>query len=541
MVRTRETAGRKEWVALGVLVLPLLLVSMDITVVYFGLPTISAELGATGTQQLWMADIYGFALAGMLLTMGYLGDLIGRRRLLLIGAATFALASLTAAFAVNPEMLVAARLFQGLGGATLLPSTLALVSNMFSDRSQRRTAIAIWAIGMSTGSAIGPVVGGLLLEHFWWGSIFLVNIPVLALLFVLAPVLVPEFRRPRSEVGRFDVVSSLLSLVAILTTIWSIKELAVGGVDALHLGVLVVGLALTAVFVRRQLRLEQPMIDPRLFAQRGFGPAISLGLIAFLCLIGFSLFVTQYLIVVLGLSPLVAALWTLPPPVLTMVVAPFAVIMANRGTVRPAFLVAGAFVLAALGFVCMTQVSAGRDLAFVVAGATAIGVGSAIVLTLVTDLVVAVAPPEKAGSVSALTQTFQELGGALGIALFGTVGAVVYGRLVAADIPADVPEAARQAAGRTLGAAESVAAQLGGATGDRLRAVAHLAFTSSMHVVAVVGALVAVATAVFALNRLRHVANLPEDDGDGDDREDGGVEVVAEGAGAVSADDAVRS
>ncbi|MGW7491997.1 MFS transporter [Streptomyces sp. NPDC054786] len=511
MTRTNARAGRKEWIALGVLVLPLLLISMDITVLYFAVPSISAQFAPSSTQQLWMTDIYGFVLAGMLITMGNIGDLIGRRRLLLIGAAVFGVASIAAAYAGSAEMLIAARLLQGLGGATLMPSTLALVSNMFRDDAQRRTAISIWAIGTSAGSAIGPVVSGSLLNNFWWGSIFLINVPVLVLLFVLVPILVPEFRRPRHEVGRFDLLSSVLSLVAVLSIIWGLKELAVDGFGVIRVLAIVVGIVLAGVFFYRQTHLSHPMIDPKLFKRRGFSPAISLSLIAFCCLIGFSLFVTQYLMDVLHMSPLEAALWTMPPPACTMLLAPFAVVLANKGIVRPAYVIAGALLVAAAGFTCMTMLGVDHNIPLVVGGATAIGVGSAIVLTLVTDLVVAAAPPERAGSVSALTQTFQEFGGALGIAVFGSLGAAIYGnRIDHANLP-DVPADAVRAAGQTLGGAMEAATHLASTQAHELMNAAYSAFATSMNATAVLGIVITVATAAFTVNRLRHVANLPSD------------------------------
>ncbi|HEY0617769.1 MAG TPA: MFS transporter, partial [Kribbella sp.] len=217
-----QKAGRKEWIALGVLALPLLLVSMDVSVLYFAVPFISEDLGVSATEQLWIFDIYGFVLAGLLITMGSLGDRIGRRRLLIVGAVAFGVASVAAAYAQNPEQLIAARAVLGIGGATLMPSTLALIRNMFHDAGQRSKAIAFWSAVMLGGISLGPVLGGFLLEHFWWGSVFLINTPAMVLLLVLAPVLLPEFKTAAK--GRFDLISSVLSLAAVLPVIWGIKE-----------------------------------------------------------------------------------------------------------------------------------------------------------------------------------------------------------------------------------------------------------------------------------------------------------------------------
>ncbi|MFC7310453.1 MFS transporter [Streptomyces monticola] len=506
MTLTDVRAGRKEWIALAVLTLPLLLVSMDITVLYFGVPSIAADLGPSSTQQLWMIDIYTFVLAGMLITMGNIGDLVGRRRLLLIGATVFGAASVAAGLADSAEMLITARALQGLGGATLMPSTLALVTNMFRNPKQRSTAIAVWSIGLSAGAAIGPVVGGSLLNNFWWGSIFMINVPVLVLLLVAAPFLVPEFRGGTGS--KFDVLSSLYSLGAVLSLIWGLKEGAVHGFAGLPLAALAAGAALTAVFLRRQKQLSQPMIDLKLYRNRGFAPAICLSLIAFFCLIGYGIFTTQYLMDVLGMKPLEAALWTMASPALTFLLVPFAVVFARK--VRPAYIIAIAFVFCATGFAAMTQISTDRNMALLVYGVVGIGVGAAIVLTMVTDLVVASAPPEKAGSVSALTQTHQELGGALGIAVLGTVGAAVYRGAFDDRVGHGVPGQALEPARETLGSATAVARNLTPEQADSVLGAAHGAFVEAMHSTAALGIAVALGAALLAALRLRHIPTSQE-------------------------------
>src|SRR5260370_7597757 len=203
-------AGRKEWTGLAVLLLPLLLVTMDVSVLYFAVPFISRDLQPSSTEQLWIFEVYGFVLAGLLITMGSLGDRIGRRRLLLMGAAAFSLASLGAAYSHTAGQLIAARAVLGIAGATLMPSTLALIRNMFHDEKQRRTAIAIWTAATMSGIALGPVLSGLLLNHFWWGSAFLINVPFLIMLLALSPVLAPAFLSPQP--ARFDLAGSWLSL-----------------------------------------------------------------------------------------------------------------------------------------------------------------------------------------------------------------------------------------------------------------------------------------------------------------------------------------
>jgi MFS transporter, DHA2 family, multidrug resistance protein len=256
MNQATSKAGRREWIALGVLLLPVLLVSMDLTVLYFAVPSITVDLTPTSAEQLWMIDIYGFVLAGLLITMGTLGDRIGRRLLLLIGAVAFGAGSIAGAFAGSPEMLIAARALQGIGGATLMPSTLALIRNMFHDKQQRRTAVAIWSSGIAAGAALGPVVSGALLNSFHWGSIFLINVPVMVVLLVLAPMLLPEFRAIVR--GRFDLLSAVLSLAAVLPLIYGFKKVALEGFDVAPLNAIAVGLLLGAIFVRRQLTRPNP-------------------------------------------------------------------------------------------------------------------------------------------------------------------------------------------------------------------------------------------------------------------------------------------
>lgn len=268
---TARLAYRREWIAFTVLVLPLLLVSMDVSVLYFAIPAITRQLDPSATQQLWIFDSYAFALSGLLITMGSLGDRIGRRKLLLMGAAAFGLASVGAAYATSPEMLIAARVLLGIGGATLMPSTLALVRNLFQDDKQRGQAIAIWSGVMTGGIALGSVMSGLMLNHFWWGSVFLINVPAMLLLLLLVPVLVPEFKDPAP--GRFDLLSVPLSMAAVLPLVYGLKEIAAEGFEPLYLGCVAVGLVFGYVFLRRQRTREDAMISRALFRGRGFGAA----------------------------------------------------------------------------------------------------------------------------------------------------------------------------------------------------------------------------------------------------------------------------
>ena len=431
----RARAGRREWTGLGVLMLPLLLVSMDVSVLYFAVPFIARDLEPSSTQQLWIFDIYGFVLAGLLITMGSLGDRIGRRRLLLIGAAAFSVASLGAAYSHTAEQLIAARAVQGIAGATLMPSTLALIRNMFHDAKQRSTAIAIWTGGTMSGIALGPVLSGVLLNHFWWGSVFLINVPFMVLLLALAPALVPEFRAPQA--GRFDLISSALSLGAVLPVIYGIKEIAADGVDLARCLWIAAGVAVGAAFIVRQARSPAPMIDLKLFRSRGFTGSVAMNLVAMFAIVGFAIFTTQYLQSVLGMSPLTAALWSLVPMAGTTAAA-----MATRVLVQRfdrAYVAAGGFFISGAGFAALTQLHAHSPIAFLLITATIYAGGIVGVMTVGNELIMGAVPPERAGAAAAVVETATEFGAALGIAVLGSLGVAAYRSSLAAAAPPGTP------------------------------------------------------------------------------------------------------
>ncbi len=501
LVMTPSKAGRREWIGLAVLMLPLLLISMDTTVLYYAVPSISAALHPTSAEQLWILDIYGFVLAGLLVTMGTLGDRIGRRRLLITGATAFGLASAASAYAHGPLALIGARAVLGIAGATLMPSTMALVRNMFQDPAQRRTALAVWMAVFSGGTAVGPLVSGALLDHFWWGSVFLINVPVMVLLLVLGPVLLPESRDPSP--GRFDLASALLSLAAVLPTIYGIKRAAEDGLDGVAAVAIVAGLVLGVVFLQRQRRRPDPMIDIRLLRHRAFGGAVLTNVLAMFALIGYALFTTQYLQLVAGLSPLTAALWSLPATASVALAATVAATIAK--TVRPAYVIAGGLLVGACGLVVLTRIGAHSPLAMLLVGASLMAAGLGAAMTLTGDLILGTAPAARAGAASALSETAGELGGALGIALLGSLGAAVYRHRVAGALPAGLPDGARHAAHDTLGAAAQVADQLPGPAGGALLDAARVAFTDGFTVVAGVGAATMVLAAILATVLLRRV------------------------------------
>ncbi|MCZ4607348.1 MFS transporter [Streptomyces sp. Lzd4kr] len=481
-------AGRREWTALGVLMLPLLLVSMDVSVLYFAIPAISADLEPSGTQQLWIFDIYAFVLAGLLMTMGSLGDRIGHRRLLLIGAAAFGTASLAAAYANSAEMLIAARALLGIGGATLMPSTMAMTRTMFTDPAQRAKAIGLWSGVMTAGIALGSVMSGLLVEYFWWGSVFLVNLPAMALLLVLGPIMLPEWRNP--EPGRFDRLSVPLSMAAVLPVIYGLKEIPSEGWNVRYVVSITVGLLFAALFVHRQRTAASPMISPALFRGRGFAPSVALNLVSAFGIMGSAYFTTQYLQSVLGKSALEAALWALLPSVPIGAAAPVATQLVQKGVDR-GYVVTGGFLIAASGFGVLSL--AGTDsMVLVLVACAVLAVGGVVVMSQIMDLAMGTAPLERAGSASSLMETGSEFGGALGMAVLGSIGTAIYRH----EIPDSAPEAARE----TLGGALAVADRTPG-----LATAAREAFTSGMQGAAIAGAVLLAGAAVLAAVTLRRV------------------------------------
>ena len=499
-------AGRREWIGLAVLALACLLYAMDLTVLHLAVPALSEDLQPSSAQLLWITDIYGFMVAGFLVTMGTLGDRIGRRRLLLTGAAAFGVVSVAAAFSVSPEMLIASRALLGIAGATLAPSTLSLIFSMFHDPRQRTVAIGVWITAFSAGGAVGPVVGGVLLEHFWWGSVFLVTLPVMALLLVLGPRVLPEYGDPGAE--RLDLASAALLLVAVLTVIFGVKEIAQDGLSWLVVSAILVGLAVGVVFVRRQFGLADPMIDPRLFKVPAFSAALATNLVGIFIAVGYFLFVAQYLQLVLGLSPLQAGLWSLPSAAGFIVGSNLAPQILRR--VRPAYVIGGGLAMAAVGLGVLTRVGGSADLAILVAASAIVSLGLAPVFTATTNLIVGSAPPERAGAASGISETGSELGGALGIAILGSIGVAIYRGGLADALPAGVPAQAAAAARDTLGGAAAVARQLPADAGAALLAASREAFTTGLQVTAGISAVVAVGIAVLATVMLREVPPTAE-------------------------------
>ncbi|MFF5990824.1 MFS transporter [Prauserella flavalba] len=497
MEQPATRAGRREWVGLAMLALPTLLVSLDMSVLFLALPHLSADLGASSTQQLWILDIYGFLVAGFLVTMGTLGDRIGRRRLLLIGASAFTAASLVAAYSTSAEMLIAARALLSVAGATLMPSTLALISNMFADAHQRAVAIAAWMSCFMVGTAVGPIVGGVILEFFWWGAVFLLGVPVMLVLLVAGQRLLPEYRAPVA--GRLDLVSVVLSLAAILPVVWGLKELAAHGWRWPQGLAIAGGLAMGVAFVWRQRTLADPLVDVRLFRRGAFSTMLLVMMLGGVVMAGTFLYVPQYLQTVAGHSPLQSGLWLAPQALAMIVSAQLAPHLARRFPVPHVLVVS--LLVAAVGCVVITQVSGTGGALLLMVGFTLACVGVAPPTALGTDLVVGSAPPEKAGSASSISETGNELGIALGLAALGSLGAAVYraGLVLPTGVPADVAESAREG----VNGAAAAAGELPSPTGAELLGSAREAFTEGLNAVGWVGAAVFAALAVLSATLLR--------------------------------------
>ncbi|WJH36477.1 MFS transporter [Paenibacillus sp. CC-CFT747] len=503
-----KPAGRKEWIALGVLCLPLMIVSMDVSVLFFAAPDIAADLRPTAVQQLWIFDIYGFVLAGLLLTMGAVGDRIGRRRLLMLGSVGFALCSLFAAFSQTAESLIVARGVLGIAGATLMPSTLALVRTMFQDPGQRTKAMSVWSAVMAGGVTVGPIIGGLLIQAYSWGSVFLLNLPAMALLLLTAPFLLPESRS--ADRTRIDAFSSLLALLAILPVTYGVKTLAEEGWALFPAGMLAAGLFFGFVFVKRQWTIPNPLIDIRALMERRTGGSILINLIATFTLMASALVNTQFLQSVLGYSPLAAALWSILPSVAVGAAAPVAAKLSiTHG--RPRIMAAG-FVLSAFGFVLLTQVrlEGFSPLTVMLVGAGLVAAGIVSVMTLVTDYVVGVAPADRAGAVGGLLETSSELGGAFGIALLGCVLSAIYRHAVSPLLPPGLSPEAASAARQTIAGASAASQQLPTEAAGQVMTASREAFMTAMHVTCltagVILLLASVATAVMLREKTKVIS-----------------------------------
>lgn len=503
-----DRAGAREWFALGVLTLPTLMVSLDVFVMVLALPHLSTSLDASSTEQLWVMDVYGFMVAGFMVTMGTLGDRIGRRRLLLTAAAAFGTLSVIAAYSPTPEVLIGSRALLGIAGAALTPMTLALITTIFRDDHQRATAIGIWAGAFTAGAIIGPIVGGVLLENFWWGSVLLIGAPAMVFLLVLGPFVLPESRD--SSAGRLDLPSVGLSLFAIMPAVYALKELATSGWGIVPALAILIGGGFGVVFVRRQGRLADPLLDVKLFRGRTFSTTLAAMFTFTLLSGGTMVVVAQFLQLVGAQSPLEAGLTLMPGMVASIISFQASPLLARR--ISSVTLLAAGLLLGAVGLLIMTTAAADSSgIPVLVVGFVVGSLGSGPLVTLGMELVIGSAPAERAGSAAAIGQTANEFGYALGVAVVGSIVTFVYRTHMAADHPLG-PGAARDAVDDDLASAVEAARDLPAPVADGVLSAAHEAFTSGLHVAAAVAgvALIAMA-AVVTSSRSRMARPTPSD------------------------------
>ncbi|NJP65933.1 MFS transporter [Streptomyces spiramenti] len=531
-------AGRKEWIGLAVLALPTLLVALDVFVLLLALPHLAADLGASSTEQLWIMDIYGFMVAGFLVTMGTLGDRIGRRKLLMIGSAAFGAASLLAAFSTSPGMLIAARVLLGVAGASLTPSTLSLITVMFKDAKQRTMAISLWASCFTIGAIVGPLLGGVMLEFFWWGSLFLIGVPIMALTLIVGPRVLPEFRN--AGAGRLDVASVALSLGTTLPLIYGVKEFARDGWTLTAVTTVLLGVVLGVLFVQRQRTLAEPLLDVRLFAHGRFSAAL-LGLLAY-SLIGGTvmLFMTQYFQAVQDMPPFRAGLGLLPGMAAATVAFAVCPIIARH--VRPAYVIGAGIAGVVAVLLTFSRLDPEGGTAVLIVGFAIFSFCGAPIVALGTDMVVSTVPPEKAGAAGGLSQMSNEFGAALGVATLGTLGLAVYRNRIEGDLPSGLSGSEAAVAGDSVVGAATVADGLSPQAAETLMEPVRVAFTGGIHIVGLVSAiLIALAGAVFVfmLRDIPPVGRQAEDTtGDDAPAQDARADALAAGASADGADPA---
>ncbi len=496
-----------RWWALVILTLPVVLMSVDLTVLSMAVPKLSEDLAPTGNQLLWIIDIYGVFLAGLLVLMGSVGDRIGRRMLLLIGAVAFGAASALAAFAWSPSVLIAARALLGVGGATLMPSTLALIRNIFTDPAERQRAISIWAAAFAGGAGLGPVLGGFLLEDFWWGSVFLINIPIMAMLVVLGPLLLPDSKDPNP--GPFAPLSAVLLTSGVLVTIYGLKDAGKHNWSVASIGWMLLGLIVLAVFALRQRRMRHPLIDIGLFRSLPFTVAVCANIAGVFALTGILYFLPQYAQLVLGETPLAAGLWALPIAG-AAVVGAIAAPRLSR-TLRVGWIIGGGLLLASGGYYVLSHIGVDEAMALAFVGGGLVGMGVGLADTLANDVIIATAPPERAGAAAGISESAYELGGAIGTAVLGSIGTSVYRSELDTGLPQAFPPGLAQAAQETLGSAVHLARELPGENAKPFLDLANKAFVHGMDDAFTIGAVVVGLTAAGVTIILRSHAATPHE------------------------------
>lgn len=482
-----STPIKGRWAALAVLAGAVLLLAIDGTVLYLAVPSLTEDLSPSATQVLWIGDVYSLTLAGLLITMGNVADRIGRKKLLLIGSTAFGVASLFAAYATSPEMLIAARVLLGVAGATIMPSTLSIIRNLFPDQKERTKAIAIWSAASTGGIALGPLVGGALLENFWWGSVFLINVPIVIVLVIAGSILLPESRDPNP--GRFDIPSAALSMAMIVPLVYAVKHAVSSGFDSVTVSTLAVGIVAGLLFVRRQRLLDAPMIDVSLFRIPAFSGAVLANFFAIFALTGLLFFFSQYLQLARGFGPLKAGMAEMPATIAAIVVVlVIGAVTARLGVGRA---IASGLLVAASGLLLVAIAESADNYLWLGLALVPVGLGIGIAMTLTTDAVVSSVKPEKAGSASAIAETAYELGVALGIAVLGSIVTLAY--RASLDLPARLDSTTREAVEDSLASAlNKVEPQ------SDLAHVATEAFVTAMQTASVIAAALTVFAALIA-------------------------------------------
>jgi EmrB/QacA subfamily drug resistance transporter len=486
---------QRRWWTLAVLVFSLLVISLDNTILNVALPTLVRDLGASASQLQWIVDGYVLVFAGLLLTAGSLGDRFGRKRALQLGLLVFAAGSVAAAFAGSAGQLIASRALMGVGGAFIMPSTLSVLTNVFPARERGR-AIGIWAAAAGLGIAIGPVAGGWLLEHFWWGSVFLVNLPVVAIALVAGLFLVPESRDPRAT--PLDPAGAGLSIAGLTALVYAIIEApSHGWTDPLILGAFAAAAVLLASFVAWELRTAHPMLDVRLFANRRFSAASGSIALVFFALFGSIFFITQYMQFVLGYDTLAAGVRVIPVALGIVPAAPLSARLAERFGTK--VVVAGGLAVVAASFLLLSTVSMTSGYALAGTSVFILGLGMGLAMAPATESIMGSLPLAKAGVGSAVNDTTRQVGGALGVAVLGSLLSSSYGQAATEAMPAGLPAQVSAAAGDSVGAAVQLAARIGGPLGDAMAEAGRTAFVGAMGSTLLVAAAVALAGSLLAL------------------------------------------